>query len=156
MFVLCMSGVSSFCRSGVTSLFWYNGPAECWDTSLGVKVEYLALIRVLRFGGGSLSGGVLGPLGAQVPWNDSSRVRGGPWAPPPRVENSLQKFCSVNCLWLLSSPLRWLVFFRGKLWCSEERRFLFSKCALKVSPHTVQFCVLSPLPLRETDQANRH
>ena len=36
---------------------------------------------------------------------------------------------------------------------------MFSKCALKVSPHTVQFLCSSPslfpLPLRETDQANR-
>ena len=109
-------------------------------------------IRVLRFGGGSLSGGVLGPLGAQLPWNDSSRVRGGPW--PPRIENSLQKFCSVNCLWLLSSPFRWLVFWES--WDVLRRNsFCLVIVPLRFRPILFSSCVLCPLPLRETDQANR-
>ena len=39
-------------------------------------------------GGGSRSGGVLVPLGTAVPWGDSPRVQGGPWAPPPCGDKS--------------------------------------------------------------------
>ena len=38
--------------------------------------------------GGSRSGGVLVPLGTAVPWGDSPRVQGGPWAPPPCGDKS--------------------------------------------------------------------
>ena len=43
------------------------------------------LCMFLLLGGGSRSGGVCGPLGAAVPWDVSSKGRGGPWAPPPRL-----------------------------------------------------------------------
>ena len=43
----CLCFVGLVCRPFVVLvlrlLFWYNGPAECWDKSLGVKVEFLAL-----------------------------------------------------------------------------------------------------------------
>ena len=34
-------------------------------------------------GGGSRNGGVLVPLGSAVPWGDSPKLPGGPWATPP-------------------------------------------------------------------------
>ena len=48
-------------------------------------------------GGGSRSGGVLVPLGTAVPWGDSPRVQGGPWAPPPCGDESSETLL-VLCL----------------------------------------------------------
>ena len=46
------------------------------------------VIRFCATRGGSRSGGVLVPLGTAVPWGDSPRVQGGPWAPPPCCDKS--------------------------------------------------------------------
>ena len=49
--------------------------------------------------GGSRSGGVFGPLGTAVPWNDSSEGQGGPWAPPPCCDKSSETMfflCQVS------------------------------------------------------------
>ena len=48
-------------------------------------------------GGGSRSGGVLVPLGTAVPWGDSPKVQGGPWAPPPCGDKSSETLL-VLCL----------------------------------------------------------
>ena len=54
-----------------------------WD-----RCFVLALCQVLHLGGGSRGGGFFGTRGATVPLDDSSRVQGGPWAPPPCNEHS--------------------------------------------------------------------
>ena len=58
-------------------------------------------------GGGSRSGGVLVPLGTAVPWGDSPRVQGGPWAPPPCGDKSSE---TLLVLYLVS------VRFLGWMW----------------------------------------
>ena len=52
------------------------------------RCSVLALCQVLHLGGGSRGGGFFGTLGATVPLDDSSRMQGGPWAPPPCNEHS--------------------------------------------------------------------
>ena len=80
---------------------------------------------VLRFGGGSRGRGSFGSLGATVPWNDSPRARGGPWAPPPRLD------VSIHCSSL--SPCECFV---GDVLCLVEWPFKF--CPL------YGFSVISP------------
>ena len=44
-----------------------------------------------------MGGGVLVPLGTAVPWGDSPKVQGGPWAPPPCGDKSSETLL-VLCL----------------------------------------------------------
>ena len=106
----CLCFICPVCRPFVIFVFrWCSGLKG--RPSAGTNPQgqswITCFINVLRFGGGSLSGGVLRPLGAQVPWNDSSRERGGPWAPPPRGL-LLPRFCVHSLLFrvLLAPPLR--------------------------------------------------
>ena len=56
-------------------------------------------------GGGSRSGGVLVPLGTAVPWGDSPRVQGGPWAPPPCGDKSSETLLVLYLVFVRFSGL---------------------------------------------------
>ena len=90
---------------------------QFWSTNL-----LDARCLLLRLGGGSLGGGVLGLLGTKVPQSVSPGVRGGPCAPPPRVAAPQSVRCpSCFCLgtgfsdWLLCSGLFLEDFLTGRL-----------------------------------------
>ena len=75
--------------SALTPAVLFGNPrtAKCWDRTLGVVALYSLCVRYC-ISGGSRGGGLFGTLGATVPLDDSSRVQGGPWAPPPCNDHS--------------------------------------------------------------------
>ena len=81
------------------------GTAKCWDKTLG----YLSCVGYVSAfcatGSGSRSGGVLVPLGTAVPWGDSPRVQGGPWAPPPCGDKSSE---TLLVLYLVFVRFLWM------------------------------------------------
>ena len=125
-------GCAVICYSVLCSVYlgcWFGvedqSPAKSRDLLLGPCCVFDPYF-VLLFGGGSRGGGSFGSFGATVPWNDSPRARGGPWAPPPRFDVSL------HC-----SSLNPVCMCRG-------RRTLSGWLALQVLPFVWITC-LSPL-----------
>ena len=54
------------------------------QTSWGTRLVFDGLLCFAFLGAVPGAGWASSSLGAPVPQNDSSRTRGGPWAPPPR------------------------------------------------------------------------
>ena len=80
---------------------WHQGPAKSWVRIFWGSCSLSGTLLVLAPPGAVPAvGGVLVPLGTAVPWGDSPRVQGGPWAPPPCCDNSpetLYAWCLFFC-----------------------------------------------------------
>ena len=81
---------------------------------LGYSISVWNVSSYCATGGGSRGGGVHGPLGTTVPWGVAPKVQGGPWAPPPCVENSSETFM-VCALVSLLGTFGFVLGFPG--WC---------------------------------------
>ena len=111
--------------------------AKCWDTTFGVLVLCRVFCPLLRHQGCvPVVGGYLYPSVTAVPWGDSPKVQGGPWAPPPCGEKSSETLlvlclvfvrflwdgCWVFCLvFFLSLGLEWCL-----VWCPLRPDPLFA------------------------------
>ena len=108
-----MSGGSLHCcmpllsETNVWSFYSSTGPAKSWVKIFwGISSLSGTMIVLAPPGAVPAVGGVLVPLGTAVPWGDSPKVQGGPWAPPPCCENSPETlyawclFCLFGVPWV--------------------------------------------------------
>ena len=90
LFGICLCFVP-FVLGCVCGLTCQIGPPTSWGFSdlFGMLFGYCATGAV------PVVGGVSGPLGTTVPWGDSPRGQGGPWAPPPCSRHPFWEFVGV-------------------------------------------------------------